>query len=533
MELRMLNPEYVQQMTGKDGQKIYLVEFSRKYVEELLARYKMEEYLAGVLCDTTDRMSGSVAKGSREVIVRGVSLPVYPYTYFCELGEDASFIILSDYFRECFDKLYKQGDGGVRKDGVGKTVHTRHPYIYYFADRETEIELSYRELYQNRHLENLIVFRSGPHASSYVKGMDYGDNARALFEYMLEEGCNCKYELVWLVKNPSEYAYISEEYENVRFLSFDWSVSEEKQKRDAYYRALCLAKYIFMTDAYGFCRNARKDQIRVQLWHGCGFKTRINFTRCEKRYEYNIVVSEVYKKIHQEIYGLREDQVLVTGYPKNDWLFHPDTDWKKKLNVPEAGHYIFWLPTFRRAVGQLEELDEKAPEGQTGLPIVRTMEELGRLDGFLKAKDAVLIIKLHPFQDISCIYQEGMANIVLLDNGMLVEKNLQINQILCAADGLISDYSSAAVDYLLLDRPLAFTLDDVEAFERSRGFVFDPIRDWLPGNEIYSYEEFTDFIGDVAEGRDKNKRKRRILAGRMHRFFDDRSSKRVLDALGI
>lgn len=533
MELKMLNPECVRQMIEESRHKIYLVGFSEKYMEELLAEYEIAEYLAGVLCDTKDRMSGSVIRGSREVIFQGMRLPVYPYSYFCELETDVSFIILNDYFREVFDMLCKQESGAEMENTIGTTAHSKHPYIYYFADRETKIDLSYREIYKEKPLENLIVFRSGPHASAYVKGMDYGDNARALFEYMLETGCNRKYELVWLVKEPSEYLHISENQENVRFLSFDWSLSESKAERDAYYRAICLAKYIFMTDAYGFCRNARKDQIRVQLWHGCGFKTRINFSRCEKRYEYNIVISETYKRIHQEIYGLREDQVLVTGYPKNDWLFYPDKDWKQKLNIPKARHYIFWLPTFRKPVRQLAELNEKAPDGKTGLPILRTVGELRKLNNFLKNRDALLVIKLHPFQDANQIFQEDLSGIIMLTNEMLADNNLQINQILGNSDGLISDYSSAAIDYLLLNRPLAFTLDDVEEYEKSRGFVFNPIKDWLPGYEIYSYEEFVRFIEDVIDGRDVAGNKRRELTGMIHQFFDDRSCRRVMEILGI
>lgn len=217
-------------------------------------------------------------------------------------------LITSDYYREAYGKLC---ENSVL---TGKT-----DTIYYFANRETEYELAYREKYKDAELENMILFRSGPHASAYVKGMDFADNARALFEYMVAEGYAAKYRLVWLVKDPNEYMAWQND-QNIEFLSFDWSASEIEEERDRYYRALCLAKYLFFTDAYGFARNCRKDQIRVQLWHGCGFKTRVNFVRCEKRYEYTTVISDVYSKIHQDIYGLREDQVLVTGYAKQDWL---------------------------------------------------------------------------------------------------------------------------------------------------------------------------------------------------------------------
>lgn len=527
MEIRKLESEDVRGMMENDKCTIYLVDGAEKYLEELFERYAVKETfwgkLEGLLSDAEEQVSGRSGRKKRSVFIHGHELPVYPYHRFCEIDEEACLIILNDYYKETYKKLAALEQDSQRK----------HALVYFFADRETELDLFYREKYQDSPLEDLIVFRSGPHASSYVKGMDYGDNAAALFEYLLRKGYNRRYELVWLVKDPAAFSGITEAYENVKFLSFDWSVSERKEERDAYYRALCLAKYIFMTDAYGFCRNARKDQVRVQLWHGCGFKTRVRFVRCEERYEYTVVISETYKRIHSELYGLREEQVLVTGYPKNDWLYHPDSEWREKLGVPAAGHYVFWLPTFRRPVGQLLELQEKQPEGETGLPVVHRVEELRELNALLRKRDTVLVVKLHPFQDAESIYAEGMTNIVLLTNEMLAKRGLQVNQILGAAEALISDYSSAAVDYLLLDRPVGFTLDDVEEYEKSRGFVFEPIEEWLPGEKIYSFQDFARFLGEVLDGKDCAGEKRRKLRKKLHGFFDDESSRRVAETLKI
>lgn len=522
MKLKKLSYKHVQDMKKYSERNIYLVDFSEKYMEELLEKYDIAEYLTGILSDTEDRMSGCISRGSRSVSFRGMELPVYPYSHFCNL-ENTYFIILNDYFKETYKKLYD----------LTKNVSAPHPDVYFFADRETELDLYYREKYQNSPLEELIIFRSGPHASSYVKGMDYADNARALFEYMLVAGYNHKYEMVWLVKEPSEFSHIMQKYENVRFLSFDWATAKADEERDTYYRALCLAKYIFMTDAYGFCRNARKDQIRVQLWHGCGFKTRVNFAPCEERYEYNIVISEVYKKIHEEIYGLRNDQVIVTGYPKNDWLFHPQKEIWQKLQLPKAEKYIFWLPTFRMAKAGLSDLNEYDIEGQTGLPIVDTYEKLRELDLILQEVRTVIVLKPHPFQDQTKIGRMDMGHIVMLYHEQMTDRNVQINQLLGFSDGLISDYSSAAVDYMLLDKPIGFTLDDVEEYENSRGFVFENIRDWLPGKEIVSFEQFCAFVREIGRNEDPTVVKRRELREKMHLYQDDRSSRRVIEMLGI
>ena len=242
----------------------------------------------------------------------------------------------------------------------------------------------------------------------------------------------------------------------------------------------------------------QKDQLRIQLWHGCGFKTRVNFVRCEERYEYTTVISDLYADIHADIYGLRKDQVLVTGYAKEDWLFHPRRADLEKLQIPKADQYIFWLPTFRSTERKLAQLNEYELVSETGLPIVNTRENMERLNVILRNEGIVLLVKIHPFQDREAVHCEDYSNIILLENEDLFNQDIPINRLLGWADALISDYSSAAVDYMLLDRPIAFMLEDVEEYEQSRGFVFDNIREWLPGKEIFTFEDICSFVEEIA-----------------------------------
>lgn len=512
MILTKLTPDNVEEISKKC---LCCVELSTSYLEELYQRYPGLPMPTYILDERADRQG--------VCMLHGKEIPVCGYDVLAKGNvSDLAVLITGDYYRELFASL-------LENEYLADKLET----VYYFANTETEYEEEYREAYRNVPLENIIIFRSGPHITSYMKGMDFTDNARALFEYMLEQKLNETHELVWLVKNPYEYARYAQ-YSNVHFLPLEWSVSKDREERNQYYRVLCLAKYIFFTDAYGVARNSRKDQIRVQLWHGCGFKTRLNFSPCEKRYEYMTVTSELYAKIHSEVFGLRAEQLLVTGIAKGDWLFQTVSEsFAERLGYPEAKQYIYWLPTYRMAADTLAQNNGYELNPETGFPVVDTVEKMTCLNELLLKNHQVMVIKLHPYQNPDKIQKLSFSNIVLLDNAKLFEEDIQINQLLSGADALISDYSSAAVDYLALNRPMAFMLEDVQAYEEKRGFVFENVREWLPGQELYSFEDVCEFLNALAAGIDVSAEKRGRLRRLLNQFCDGDNCKRILEQLGI
>lgn len=509
MKLSLFTEAVCQKQSAKE---IYLVGATVSCWQELCDKYDVLPRIAGAF-DSSPRNQG-------EKIFRGKKISVLPLAKINHLSSEALLIITDDYFAEVYEALKSYGED------LGD--------IYYFVNQDTAYYLAYKEKFKDSPLKNILLFRSGPHASAYIPGMDFADNARALFEYMLQQGWTDKYQFVWLVKNPQEYSARYQQYDQVNFLPWDGAVSEDIEVRESYYEALCLAKYIFFTDAYGFARHARKDQIRVQLWHGCGIKGRAFFSLCENRYEYTTVIGDMYARLHAKDYGLRAEQVLVTGYPKDDWLFHPCKNWQDKFHIPQAAKYIFWLPTFRAAaVEGLAKLTVQEGTGETGLPIVRSAAMLRELNSTLQAKNVVLLIKLHPFQKREAVSAEAMSNIRFLENEDLRRHDVQINELLGHADALISDYSSAAVDYTLLDRPIAFTLDDCEDYKNSRGFNWPNVLDYLPGEEIYDFADFLAFVSAVTEDRDLCREKRRKLRSLFHKYTDDQSAARVVKILGL
>lgn len=284
-------------------------------------------------------------------------------------------------------------------------------------------------------------------------------------------------------------------------------------------------------------RNARRDQIRVQLWHGHGFKAPAMVTlEWQDSFEYMTVTSAFYGNVHKGIFGLRADQMLVTGTPKEDWVYHPLQDWRERLNIPKAGKYVMWLPTYRNPESvNSQHLTEEILHEDTHMPIMESVEMLDALNERLASLDIVLIVKLHPIenQDANALNGLQYSHIMFLRGERLTEEDIQINQLLGNIDALISDYSSVIVDYMLLDRPIGIIVEDEKEYRKHRGFVFEDIEECLPGILVHDYEEFISFLEDVAEGKDAGREKRRALDVKFHDFHDDKNSERVLEALGI
>lgn len=404
--------------------------------------------------------------------------------------------------------------------------------VFYYEDIDTKYYRQYLEKYKNTELKNKIIFRSGMRAIKRFPYADFANNAKALFEYMLEQGYNESYELVWIVGEPNQF---KEYYDtnNVILIGDEWSHSTNEREREAYYSNICLGKYFFFTENSSFIRFPREGQIRTQLWHGNGFKARSYYESCAHECEYAIVTSRVTAETHKSEFFYREDQIKITGLPKQDWILHPisQNEWDD-FGILKGEKTIFWLPTVRDTGFNLI-VDNDTIHSESGLPILYSSTLMKKFDQFLKRRNIVLVVKLHPEQKNLPFMEEKFTNICWISNKDLFERRLDINRILDYADALVSDYSSVATDYLLLDRPIAFAVGDLEEFTNRRGFVFDPIEDWLPGELIYSYEDFEKFVCEVAEGRDESAKKRRMIAEKMLAYRDDQSCKRVLEAVGL
>ena len=104
-------------------------------------------------------------------------------------------------------------------------------------------------------------------------------------------------------------------------------------------------------------------------------------------------------------------------------------------------------------------------ENITQFPLIDNNESWKILDEFCKNKSITFVIKLHPKQKKYSIPFDTLSNIVNIEHGDFDKAGIQMYQFIALTDALISDYSSIGVDYLIVDKPLAYTLDDYNLYK--------------------------------------------------------------------
>lgn len=377
--------------------------------------------------------------------------------------------------------------------------------------------------------KNRIVFKNR-------EMLDFTDNPRALFEYLEEKGYNEKYQIIYMVSEKKNFR--DRHYKNVKFVTAE-SPNGFSSPAAFYYGAT--AGYFFYShNSADLNRFHRKGQITVNLWHGCGYKgasldnKNIPHSATMSAFDYCLVPGQVFARSKSECWNWPKEKILCMGYPRYDWMLDPGNDRKeilKKLGFhtdPDT-KVVIWMPTFRKSV--LTGYGENEISLPYQLPGIEEPGQMDQLDQHCGSKNILLLIKKHPLQT-GWEQADRYKNIRYVTEEMLADTDIVLYRLLGVCDGLISDYSSVAVDYMLLGRPMAFVLTDLPAYGQLRGFVFkDPLA-YMPGEKVYDFGQLLAFLTHVREGKDLFSKERKQLLPVMHDPCKDYRGK-LLDFLNI
>lgn len=319
--------------------------------------------------------------------------------------------------------------------------------------------------------KNRVVF------SSY-NGRGWSDSPKAICEVLLRSGEDL--DLVWLCKDEAAAKSLPQ---GVR------AVPNRGLKK---LKALASAG-VWVDNCRKYENLKRKGQFYLQTWHGFALKkieadvkqglepaylaaAKRDSAQCDLFVSGSGYMTKLYRGSFWY-----QGAVLNTGTPRNDIFYrdHATLHAKvcKALGLPEDRKLALYAPTFRD--------DHSIEAYRLDAAMVRRCCE----ENF-KGEWTVLI-RLHP----NVAGQSG--SLFAYDGDRLVDATAypDMQELLCAAGLLITDYSSAMFDYALTGKPVVQFATDVEAYQRDRDFYI-PL-DQLPFPLARSNEALEAILKDL------------------------------------
>ncbi|MDA3043933.1 MULTISPECIES: CDP-glycerol glycerophosphotransferase family protein [unclassified Campylobacter] len=288
---------------------------------------------------------------------------------------------------------------------------------------------------------------------SNFDGSGYSDNPKYIAEYIISN--NLDYELVWLVdKNKNiDKSMFPKEIKIVESISF--SALQE----------LSSAKIWIDNTRKIFYPKKKKEQIYIQTWHGLFALKMIekDATSLPESYikkakldsaNIDLILSgcKFKTKIFQNSFWY-DGEVAEFGTPRTDIFFDKAKikNAKKKIydfyGIDENTKILLYAPTFRKT-NSLEPylLDYSA--------LLKTIQnEFGG--------KWIILVRLHPnlafYMDKLNISKDVINASFYMDS----------QELLCASETVISDYSSIVFDYFLLNRPVFLFCTDLQDYTKN------------------------------------------------------------------
>lgn len=257
----------------------------------------------------------------------------------------------------------------------------------------------------------------------------------------------------------------------------------------------------------------KKNRRIINLWHGVPLKKialmENQSSALQKLYfkwifssNYNAVLTTSKKliPIMAESFGTSDEIIKVWGQPRNDLLFQKIDRQRilKELYGEEfpIKHLVLYAPTYREY-------------GQTRLfPFEDFNQEA--LNDFLERHGILLLIRYHlEEQEQGCLEGKWIRTVN-------EDRVLDIMEILSAFDGVITDYSSIYIDFLLMEKPLIFLPYDQKEYEKRRGMNF-PYEKVTPGPKPGTMKAFMEEMLKLLEDSSYYQEERH----RMNEYFNE------------
>ena len=295
---------------------------------------------------------------------------------------------------------------------------------------------------------------------SAYEGKQYACNPKALFLYMKKEGLDEGMKIIWEYNGKS------------RALQKKGAVTCRHNSLSYFYHIMT-SRYVITNSGVTAAIPLQKEQTCVNTWHaggafkkfGADISGEINGTEeyalgiAARQTDYFISSNRLFSDVAARTLMLPKEKILNMGLPRND-LFFDEKRMKRvragvraKYGISGEDYLVLYAPTYRGSSGEdrLVTRDKVDEEFAAAL-----REKTG--------KKPVFFLRRHYY------HQEEEAYSAYIN----VSDYPDMQDLLAAADMLVTDYSSAMWDFALTGRPCLLYVPDLEDYLDQRGFYTEP-----------------------------------------------------------
>ena len=284
--------------------------------------------------------------------------------------------------------------------------------------------------------------------------------------------CNLKYITEFMLSTTNKY--------NIYWVSNEDIFSERhidfkriKKNSLIFFFHWLTSKIIIFNDTYPSYMLKRNGQIYIETWHGGGaykkLKKETDNTQRLKRINYifsniDYIVSACrgFTIAFKKDTNVENAEFLNIGMPRNDIFFNNDSlellrsKVYKTLKLNNFTKIILYAPTFR-------ENKYKCYLNVNNL--IHTIRD--KFSG-----EYCVLLKGHPHRKDMIVF-ENLSDYKVFD----VTDYPDMQELLCAADILITDYSSCMWDFSLMYKPCFIYATDIDQYKQERDF-HTPMSEW-------------------------------------------------------
>ena len=287
------------------------------------------------------------------------------------------------------------------------------------------------------------------------EGLKYSDNSKYLFEHIIKNHKNIK--CIWVTKARCVY-------DNLNFKGYPCVLIGTKEWKEVMLKAgACF--YTNGLDDFGDINWGLGAKF-ILLMHGVGFKeiglerpirsNKNTILRSIKKIkyfcywhmfaDYYITTSEyMRRKLSRQFYNVDINKVFITGQPRNDVL-KTDCSGKNELT-------IVYMPTYRNNFDSAQKLEN----------IITDLAYDNELKEILVKHNIKFYVKLHYLSRKPEL--KNNSNIYIYTDNECSD----VQKMLLETKVLITDYSSVANDFALLNRPVVFFPFDKDIYLEEEG----------------------------------------------------------------